>query len=111
MTKAQKPTALIVGAGDHIGAEISKRFARDGYTVCMGRRNGDQLAPLIAEIESEGASAYGFTLDARSEEDVERVFAEIESDVGPLVKHFSPTSRPWVENRLQPPGVYCSLRG
>jgi NAD(P)-dependent dehydrogenase (short-subunit alcohol dehydrogenase family) len=84
MTKVKKPTALIVGAGDYIGAEISKRFARDGYTVCMGRRNGDQLAPLIAEIKAAGGSAYGFTLDARSEQDVERVFAEIESDVGPL---------------------------
>ena len=30
------PVALIVGAGDFIGAAIAKRFASGGYTVCMG---------------------------------------------------------------------------
>ena len=81
---AKKPIALVVGAGDYIGAAIAKRFARGGFVVCVGRRNGDKLAPLIAEIEATGGEAHGFTLDARDEETVERVFAEIEERVGPL---------------------------
>ncbi|MDJ0789727.1 MAG: SDR family oxidoreductase [Myxococcota bacterium] len=78
------PVALVVGAGDYIGAEISKRFAAGGHTVCMGRRNGDQLEPLAEEIRSGGGDAHAFTLDARSEESVEEVFASIEKDIGAL---------------------------
>jgi NAD(P)-dependent dehydrogenase (short-subunit alcohol dehydrogenase family) len=81
---APAPVALVVGAGDYIGAEISKRFAAGGYTVCMGRRNGDQLKPLAEEIRAAGGDAHPFTFDARSEERTEEVFAEIENDIGPL---------------------------
>ncbi len=78
------PVLLIVGAGDYIGAAIARRFAAGGFTVCMGRRNGEKLAPLVEEITAEGGQAHGYTLDARDEESVQKVFAQVESDVGPL---------------------------
>lgn len=77
-------TILIVGAGDYIGAAIAKRFAAGGFTVCLGRRGGDKLAPLVAEIVAAGGTAHGFTLDARDEDSVSSVFAQIEADIGPL---------------------------
>jgi NAD(P)-dependent dehydrogenase (short-subunit alcohol dehydrogenase family) len=52
--------------------------------VCLGRRNGDKLAPLVAEIEAAGGTAHGYTLDARDEDSVAAVFARIEDEVGPL---------------------------
>lgn len=78
------PVVLIVGAGDFIGAAIAKRFASGGYTVCMGRRNGDKLAPLVAEIEAEGGSAIGYTLDARDEANVMAIFKQVEDEIGPI---------------------------
>lgn len=78
------PIALIIGAGDYIGAAIARRFARGGFEVCLGRRNGDKLAPLIAEIEADGGIAHGFTMDARLEENVEEIFAKIETGIGPI---------------------------
>ncbi|SLN40405.1 Gluconate 5-dehydrogenase [Falsiruegeria litorea R37] len=78
------PIVLIIGAGDYIGAAIAKRFAHGGFTVCMGRRNGDKLAPLVAEIEAEGGTAIGYTLDARDEDSVMTVFKQIEDEVGPI---------------------------
>ncbi len=78
------PVALVVGAGDYIGAEIVRRFAAGGFTVCMGRRDGDKLAPLAEEIRAAGGVAHAFSLDARSEERTEEVFAEIEKEIGPL---------------------------
>ncbi len=84
MSETGKPVALVVGAGDFIGAEVSKRFAKEGYAVCMGRRTGDQLQPLVQEIRAAGGEAHGFTLDARSEESIEQVFSQIEDEVGPL---------------------------
>lgn len=81
--KEQKPVALIVGTGDFIGAEIARRFARGGFTVCMGRRNGEKLKPLADELNESG-TAYPFTLDAREESQIESVFAEIENNIGEL---------------------------
>ncbi|MEX0286146.1 MAG: SDR family NAD(P)-dependent oxidoreductase [Paracoccaceae bacterium] len=78
------PVALIVGAGDYIGAAIAKKFAREGFVTCMGRRNGDKLAPLVAEIEGEGGIAHGFTMDARSEEKTAEIFAHVESEIGEI---------------------------
>ncbi|MFC4671931.1 SDR family NAD(P)-dependent oxidoreductase [Seohaeicola nanhaiensis] len=78
------PVALVVGAGDYIGAAIARRFARGGYTLCLARRNGDKLAPLIDEIAAAGGTAHGYTMDARREDSTAEVFARIEVEVGPL---------------------------
>ena len=69
-------TVAIIGAGDFIGAAIAKRFAAEGFTVFVGRRNGDKLAPLVAEIEAAGGRAQGRTLDARQEAEVAAFLAE-----------------------------------
>ena len=83
--------ALMIGAGDGVGGAIAKRFAREGYTVCLTRRTADKLTPLIDEITAAGGKALGFGSDARDEESVASLFTEIERDVGPLeVVVFNP---------------------
>jgi NAD(P)-dependent dehydrogenase (short-subunit alcohol dehydrogenase family) len=62
-------TVAVIGAGDYIGAEIAKKFAAQGFTVFAGRRNGDKLAPLVAEIEKNDGKIFARSLDARKEED------------------------------------------
>ena len=76
--------ALVIGAGESTGSAIAKRFAREGYVACGVRRNGDELAPLIAEIEDAGGRARGYGCDARDEDAVAGLFDEIERDVGPI---------------------------
>jgi NAD(P)-dependent dehydrogenase (short-subunit alcohol dehydrogenase family) len=84
-------TVLVVGAGESTGGAIAKRFAREGYVACLARRNGDQLAPLVSEIEKEGGRAVPFGCDARDEDQVIGMFETIERDVGPLgVVVFNP---------------------
>ena len=78
------PIVFIVGAGDYIGATIARRFAEGGFTVCLGRRNGDKLEPLVDELRTLGAKAYGYSFDARSEEATEEIFKKIESSVGAI---------------------------
>lgn len=80
----EQPVVLIVGAGDYIGASIAKRFAREGYYLCLGRRNAEKLEPLVNEIQSLGGQAKGFSLDARDEEQVTEVFSQIEKNIGPI---------------------------
>ena len=48
MTQAK--AALVIGAGDATGGAIARRFAREGFTACVTRRNADKLAPLVARI-------------------------------------------------------------
>jgi len=63
-------TVAVIGAGDYIGAEIAKKFAAQGFTVFAGRRNGDKLAPLVAEIEKNDGKIFARSLDARKEEEI-----------------------------------------
>jgi NAD(P)-dependent dehydrogenase (short-subunit alcohol dehydrogenase family) len=67
---ARNATAAVIGAGDFIGAAIAKKFAAEGFTVFAGRRNGDKLAPLVADIEKAGGKVSARSLDARNEADV-----------------------------------------
>ena len=76
--------AIIIGAGDATGGAVARRFARAGYTACVCRRNGDQLAPLVADIEAEGGTARAFGVDARDEAQVEAFFRTVEDEVGPV---------------------------
>lgn len=66
----QLGSVAIVGAGDHIGAAIARRFAREGHPVHGGRRNADQLQPLAKEIAGAGGQFTGHALDARDEASV-----------------------------------------
>ena len=72
-------TVVVVGAGDYIGAEIAKKFAAEGFTVFLGRRQGEKLAPLIKEIEATGGKAFGRTFDARKEDEVVKLMADAEA--------------------------------
>ena len=80
---ARNATAAIIGAGDFIGSAIAKRFAAEGYTVFVGRRNGDKLAPLKAEIEAAGGRVFARSLDARDEAQMIAFLAEADA-VAPL---------------------------
>lgn len=72
-------SAAVIGAGDFIGAAIARRFAAEGFLVHAGRRNGEKLAPLIAEIEAAGGRAVGRSLDARNEADIAAFLAEADA--------------------------------
>lgn len=83
--------AVVIGAGESTGGAIAKRFAREGYVACVSRRRGDELAPLVEEIEAEGGAARPYGCDARDEDAVAELFAAIEKDVGPVeVAVFNP---------------------
>jgi NAD(P)-dependent dehydrogenase (short-subunit alcohol dehydrogenase family) len=63
-------TVAVIGAGDYIGAAIAKKFAGEGFLIFAGRRRGEKLAPLVADIETAGGRIVGRSLDARKEHEV-----------------------------------------
>ncbi len=81
---APKGVVLVMGAGDAIGSAIARKFALQGHTVCLVRRDGEKLAPLVEDIQAQGGIAHGFACDARKEEEVQSLFKEIEGNVGAL---------------------------
>jgi NAD(P)-dependent dehydrogenase (short-subunit alcohol dehydrogenase family) len=63
-------SVAVIGAGDYIGAAIAKKFAAEGFVVFAGRRHGEKLASMVAEIEAAGGQIVGRSLDARKEDDL-----------------------------------------
>lgn len=83
MTAIDKPIALVVGAGDHLGAAIAQRFAREGYHIVATRRRGD-LSALVQAVQALGASATAIHSDARDEQQVIDLVEQVETTLGPI---------------------------
>jgi NAD(P)-dependent dehydrogenase (short-subunit alcohol dehydrogenase family) len=76
--------AILVGAGDAIGAAVARRFAEGGYTVCICRREAAKSQGLVDELKAKGHSIHAFSVDARQEAEVQKLFAEVEQSIGPI---------------------------
>ena len=83
MAEAQK-VAILVGAGDAIGAAVAQRFAKGGYTVCICRRDAAKSQKLVDELTSSGLKIHAFNVDARQEAEVQALFAKVENEIGPI---------------------------
>src|SRR5688572_17527242 len=68
---------LIVGAGSGLSASLARLFAAEGMAVALAARRPDKLQALCAET---GARAHA--CDAANQQDVQRLFAELEGSSG-----------------------------
>ncbi len=75
---------LVIGAGDAAGGAVARRFAREGFTACVTRRNADKLQPLVEQIQADGGRAHAFGSDARKEEEMVALVERIERDIAPI---------------------------
>jgi NAD(P)-dependent dehydrogenase (short-subunit alcohol dehydrogenase family) len=76
--------AILVGAGDAIGAAVARRFAEGGYTICICRREATKSQGLVDELKAAGHQIHAFSVDARSEAEVQDLFARVEKEIGPI---------------------------
>ena len=74
----------VIGAGDATGGAIARRFAREGYEICVARRTEAALAPLVESIQAAGGRAHALGLDARREDAVITFVDHVESTIGPI---------------------------
>src|SRR5262249_43482178 len=85
MTESRKRrVALLVGAGDAIGAAVARRFAAGGFAVCVARRDAAKSRSLVHEIAASGGIAHAVGTDVRNEEAVQTLFAQAEAELGPI---------------------------
>ena len=83
MAESEKSgVALLVGAGDAIGAAVARRFAAAGYSVCVARRDAEKSRSVAQEIIAAGGTACAVSTDVRSEEAVQALFAQVEAELG-----------------------------
>lgn len=76
--------AIVIGAGDATGGAIAARFARGGLVAVPVRRTADGLGPLAERIAAEGGQVAPRPCDARDEDAMVALFAEVERDIGPV---------------------------
>jgi NAD(P)-dependent dehydrogenase (short-subunit alcohol dehydrogenase family) len=76
--------ALLVGAGDAIGAAVARRFAAGGCSVCVARRDPEKSGSVVQEIIASGGVARALGTDVRSEEAVQALFAQVEAELGAI---------------------------
>jgi NAD(P)-dependent dehydrogenase (short-subunit alcohol dehydrogenase family) len=76
--------AILVGAGDAIGAAVARRFAEGGYTICICRRDGAKSQGLVDELKAAGHQIHAISVDARQEAEVQALFARVEKEIGPI---------------------------
>jgi NAD(P)-dependent dehydrogenase (short-subunit alcohol dehydrogenase family) len=74
--------ALLVGAGDAIGAALARRFAAGGYSVCIARRDAEKSRSVVREIVAAGGAARAVSTDVGNEEAVQGLFARVEAELG-----------------------------
>lgn len=78
--RPQNPVCVVVGVGPGNGAAFVRRFAAEGYMVAMIARSADVMDKLAAELPQ----ARAYDCDVGDADQVERTFALIESDLGPI---------------------------
>lgn len=77
--------AFVTGATKNSGFAIAKRFAAEGYAVCItSRREADAVAAAASLTAEYAVPAKGYGLDLESIEDIRSVFADVESTFGRL---------------------------
>ena len=75
--RASYTTALIVGAGEGLSASLARLLARQGIRVALAARKTEKLAALCRETD-----ARAFACDATEPAAVERLFGEVERELG-----------------------------
>jgi len=74
---------IVTGGGRGIGAEVSRKAAKQGYSVCVNfHRDQTSAQKLVRELEEEGANALAYQADVSQEEEVVALFQTVEKHLG-----------------------------
>ncbi len=69
--------AAVTGAGAGIGREIARWLARAGATVAVIDVRAEQAMTVVTEIEAEGGRAFAVVGDAREDDQIGAMVAEV----------------------------------
>ena len=76
---------VVTGSSRGIGATTARLAAKRGYAVCVtASESVDAAREVAASIVAEGGRAIAVGCDVASEEDVMRLFATVDRELGPV---------------------------
>ena len=76
--------AIVTGASKGIGCHVAIALARRGVNVALAARSTDALDATRAVCEAAGVRAIALTCDVTSREDLQRLAAAAQTDLGPI---------------------------
>lgn len=82
--RLQGRVALVTGAAHNIGAAIALRLAEEGAAVAVADIDSGGSAAICRQITETGGRACPAPGDLTDVEDIDRLFLEVESSLGPV---------------------------
>ena len=76
--------ALVTGAAYGIGFAIARAFAKAGAKIAFNCRSQKHLDQALKDYTAEGIDAKGYIADVTDEEQVKKLVADIERDLGTI---------------------------
>jgi NAD(P)-dependent dehydrogenase (short-subunit alcohol dehydrogenase family) len=84
-------TIAIVGAGTGLGAAAARRFGAEGYSVALISRSQDNVDRLGADLRADGYTARGYAASVRDPQALTAALGAAERELGPIeVLQYSP---------------------
>ncbi|MCM0620845.1 SDR family NAD(P)-dependent oxidoreductase [Nocardioides bruguierae] len=86
------PTIAIIGAGANLGAAVTRRFAKEGFSVALVSRHLGRVQDLAADLADEtGAAVRGYSADVTDRDALRAALQQASADLGPVeVLQYSP---------------------
>jgi 3-oxoacyl-[acyl-carrier protein] reductase len=78
------PNALVTGATEGIGRATALALGRAGFAVGVCARTESKVTSLLAELRQTGIKAAGRAADVGDPDDVDRMVADVERQLGPV---------------------------
>lgn len=85
MTGIAPKNVLITGGSRGIGAATARKFAANGYNICINYKENENAAnALIAELQTMGVQAVAVRADVSCESETRSLFSEFDQHFGQL---------------------------
>jgi 2-hydroxycyclohexanecarboxyl-CoA dehydrogenase len=76
--------AVVTGAASGIGLGVAKRLASDGHAVALLDLDGAAVEKAASELSRGGSRAGAYQVDVADRAAVERAYASVRQDLGPI---------------------------
>jgi NAD(P)-dependent dehydrogenase (short-subunit alcohol dehydrogenase family) len=76
--------AVVTGAASGIGLGVARRLAAAGHAVALLDLDGETVEKAAAELAGQGRQAVGHEADVADRGTLERVYASVRRDLGPI---------------------------
>ena len=97
--------ALVTGAAYGIGFAIAEAFAKAGAKIAFNCRSQKHLDQALADYKAKGIDAKGYIADVTDEEQVKKLVADIDKELGTIDILVNNANAPFIVSKAVIPGM------